>query len=228
MILVTGHMGFIGSKLFEKVEAIGIDVREGNNLISGTLPLDISLIYHLAAQSSVEASWNDPIHDSDNLKMVVRLAKEYPLAKIVYANSCASIKPESPYGFSKRVAGEYLQTFHPNTVNCVLPNIFGEGSRSVVDIFKGNDHVTIYGDGGQTRDYVHVDDIVEGLLKASKWLAGTYFLGSGRSTTVLELAKGKNVAFAEPRREPREVLVQNTTPNWTPQIGVFEYLYEQS
>lgn len=224
MILVTGHKGFIGSKLFNKLDAVGIDVREGHNLLSCPLPENVDLVYHLAAQSDVVASWDDPVHDADNLRMTVRLVHAYPNAKIVYASSCAQEDPASPYGFSKKVSGEYLKRFHPNSVVCVFPNVYGDGSRSVVDLFKGKEDVTVYGDGEQTRDYVHVDDIVRGLLLASDWERGEYFMGSGTSTSVLELAWQKRVTFAPQRREPYEVRVPNTTPNWHPRVDVFEYL----
>lgn len=224
MILLTGSSGWIGSRLSKKLEnVIGIDVRQGRNLLTCDLPKDIDLIYHLAAQSDVMASWEDPLHDLDNLRMTARLVKEYPNVKIIYANSCASVDPQSPYGFSKKVSGDYLKLFHKNVVNCIFPNIYGEGSRSVVDIFKGKDEVTIYGDGEQTRDYVHIDDIIEGLLKAQNWPVGDYFMGSGKSTTVNELAKGKKIIYALARKEPKEVVVPNTTPDWTSTRDVLDY-----
>ena len=73
--LITGHKGFIGSRLFKRLKAVGIDIKNGHNLITTELPKDIDIIYHLAAQSSVEASWHDPIHDMDNLRMTARLVK---------------------------------------------------------------------------------------------------------------------------------------------------------
>jgi len=93
-----------------------------------------------------------------------------------------------------------------------------------VDIFKADREVTIFGDGTHTRDYVHVDDIVDGLLKAKEWAVGEYFMGSGRSTNVLELAHGKKIRFAPERKEAVEVTVPNNTPNWNPTINVFDYL----
>lgn len=224
-ILITGHKGFIGSKLMEKIpDVIGIDIADGMNLLTCDLPKNIDTIYHLAAQSQVEPSWHDPLHDLDNIRITARLVKEYPSARIIYANSCASINISSPYGFSKWASGEYLKKFHINFISCVFPNIYGPGSHSVVDIFKGKDKVTVFGDGTHKRDYVHVDDLVEGLLEAQKWPSGEYFMGSGITTLVLELAKGKEIEFAPPRREDAEVTVPNTTPSWTPTINVIDYL----
>jgi len=226
MILITGHRGFIGSRLWKKLqgELCGIDFQEGYNLLTCTLTKNVDVIYHLAAQSSVESSWHDPLHDLDNLRITARLVKEYPEAKIIYANSCASLEASSPYGFSKKVSGDYLKTFHKNYVSCIFPNIYGGGSKSVVDIFKGKDEVVVYGDGKQIRDYVHVDDIVDGLLKAQNWSTGEYFMGSGVGTTVNQLASNKRIITAPARKEMREVIVPNSTPDWFPTIKVLDYI----
>ena len=225
MILITGHKGYIGSLLFDKIEAIGIDVRDGLNLLTCDLPRGIDTIYHLAAQSFVESSHTDPLHDLDNIRITARLVKEYPNARIIYANSAAAKEPiMSTYGFSKWASGEYIKRFHKDYVICTFPNVYGKNNKSVVDIFKNSNEVTVFGDGLQTRDFVHVDDIVQGLLKATTWPVGEYELGSGKPTTVLELAKGKEITFAPPRKEARESILKNSTPNWEPTINVMEYI----
>lgn len=230
MILITGYRGFVGSHLYSHLEGArtGIDVREGYNLLSCDLPKGITLIYHLASQSSVEASWHDPMHDADNLKMTVRLVHEYPDARIIYTNSAASLDKTSPYGFSKWAAGEYIKKFHNDYVICTMPNVYGPGSRSVVDIFKGRSVVKIYGDGEQLRDYVHVDDVVKALVKAADWPKGEYSFGTGNVLTVNQLAKGKEVIYEAARREARESVLPNTTPDWKPTIDVTEYLHENN
>lgn len=229
-ILCTGHLGFIGSRLFRVIkekgfDVVGIDLKDGQNLITCDLPKKIDIIYHLAAQSSVEASWHDPVHDADNLRMTARLVKEYPDAKIIYVASSAH-HDTSPYGFSKWASSEYIQSFQENYIICVLPNVYGEkGGRSVVDIFKNSNEVTVYGDGEQTRSYVHVDDIVEALVLAKDWDNGEYSLGNNESTTVLDLAEGKKINFAPARKESRDSYLENDTPNWEPKIKVKDYLH---
>lgn len=224
-ILVTGYKGFIGSHLVKRLEnVIGIDIKDGQNLLTCGLPKDVEVIYHLAAQSQVEPSWHDPLHDLDNIRITARLVKEYPNARIIYANSCASMNVSSPYGFSKKMSGEYLKHFHKNYVSLVFPNIYGPGSHSVVDIFKGKEKVPVFGDGKAIRDYVHVGDLVQGMRKARDWPVGEYFMGSGRGTSVLELAAGREIEFLPARKEDREVIVPNTTPDWTPISNVLDYL----
>jgi nucleoside-diphosphate-sugar epimerase len=225
MILITGNKGFLGKKLQPLLgECLTVDLMEGTNLITSPLPKNVDIIYHFAAQTSVEASWNDPVHDMDNLRMTARLVKEYPDAKIIFAQSAAAEEPSSsPYGFSKWASGEYLKRFHKNSVICVFPNVYG-GGKGVVDIFKGQEEVTIFGDGEQVRDFVHADDIIEGLLKAQNWAMGTYYMGSGKGTTINALATGKRIVRAPARVEIRESILPNTTPDWKPEIDVIDYI----
>lgn len=224
MILITGNAGFIGSRLSQKLKQhVGIDLKYGKSLLTCPLPTDIKVIYHLAAQTSVEESWKDPLKDSWNFNMTVRIAQHYPDAKIIFAQSAAAIEASSPYGFSKSMSGEYLKKFHKNAVICVFPNVFG-GGTGVVDIFRGKKEVTIYGDGEQVRDFVHVDDIIQGLILAKDWEPGEYFMGSTVGTKVKDLAIGKKVTIAPARQEIRESILPNTTPNWRPTINVIKYI----
>lgn len=224
--LLTGHLGNIGSRLAKLLDSYeGIDTQGGKDLLTCELPDEVDVIYHLAAHAPVPFSWEDPVRTMENLSTTVRLVHRYPDAKIIFASTGASLNPESPYGFSKFAANEYLKRFHSNAVILYFPNIFGI-PRSVVDIFKGRDDVVIYGDGKQTRDYVHVDDIVSGLFKAKDWKPGEYFMGSGVKTNLLQLAEGKTVTFKEQRKEARESVLPNTTPNWKPKINVLEFMYD--
>lgn len=224
-ILITGHKGFIGSKLLDKLPgALGVDLKEGYDILTCDLPKDIDVVFHLAAQTSVESSWHDPVHDAYNFLLTTKIVKEYPQAKIIYANSCASIEPKSPYGFSKKISGDFLKTFHTNWVSLIFPNIYGGSKQSVVDMFNGQKEVTIYGDGTHVRDYVHVDDLVDGLIKAIDWPCGEYFMGSEKGTSVIDLAKDKKIIFAPERKEESEVIVKNTTPNWKPIINVLDFI----
>lgn len=223
MILVTGHKGAIGSKLFKKIGDVGIDLLDGQDLLTCELPENIDLIYHLAAHSSVENSWKDPMRDMQNLLTTVRLSTHYPNAKIIYAGSAAAEDPKSPYGFSKRAAQDYLEKFHKDYAITVFPNVYGTG-RSVVDIFKDRKKVDIFGDGLQARDYVYIEDIVDGLLKAKDWKKGKYYMGTGKATTVLNLAKGKTINWLPARKESRRSVLKNTTPDWFHNIEVKNYI----
>lgn len=240
--LITGGHGFVGSRLYKKLahqrltghatnDYIQIyDSLLGGNLMYGELPETIDVIYHLAAHKSVEESWKYPQLYSENLQTTMRLVHTYPNAKIIHGSSCAGDWPvASPYGFFKFAASKYLEAFHKNYVDLVFPNIYGgqQKQNSVVDIFKSKETFVV-DDPSIVRDYVHVDDIVEGLLQAQDWPTGRYSLGSGIGTTTLELAEatGKEFTIGSPRsggKEPPESIVPNTTPSWSHTINVLEY-----
>lgn len=229
-IVVTGHKGFIGSYLYSALDnAIGIDIKDGNDILSCELP-DADVVFHLAAQSKVVNSVEDPMHDAKvNILGTIRIAERYKNAKIIYTSSAGAIqeKISSPYGLSKRVGEEYLNLLHKNAVICRLPNVVGKGGAGVIEVFKGPGKNVIYGDGMQTRDFVHVKDIVRGLLLAIEWDKGMYEMGSGKTMTVLEIAEavGKPYEFAPAREgELLESRCANTTPNWEPEIDIMDYI----
>ncbi len=75
----------------------------------------------------------------------------------------------------------------------------------MLGIFSGNllrgEPITIFGDGEQTRDFVFIDDIVEGWVRALHTPAsagGVFNLGSGRSLSINQLAQSVIAAFGHP------------------------------
>jgi len=120
----------------------------------------------------------------------------------------AELAPEAPYGQSK-LAGEgyvgYYRRMHGlAAVSLRLGNVYGPrqdplGEAGVVAIFCGRlrdgGRPTVFGDGRQTRDFVYVGDVIEAMIASAGRLRGggdgmgeVYNVGTGRETTVLELA----------------------------------------
>lgn len=230
-ILITGHLGFIGSYLTKKLEAIGLDKKEGNNILNCDLP-DADIVIHLAAEPGVIKSVEDPYTNAEtNILGTIRLLKRYPNAKFIFASSGGTIQEtiESPYGLSKYTCEEYIKLLHDNYVILRFPNVYGKGSRSVIDKFL-NDDIVIFGDGSADRTYGYIDDIVDGIIKSLDWEKGTYKLGSDQDYTVLEIANaiGKPIKF-EPKRlgELDHSKLLNVTPNWKPTVDVMEYICSQ-
>ncbi len=217
-IFITGHKGFIGSHLFKKIEAVGMDKKDKKDIRYNALP-EADLVYHLAAQTDVQESISNPANDAfHNIMGTLEIIKQYPNARIIYTGSAASNEIRSPYGLSKKTGAEYLKLLHKNYVICNLPNVYG-GGRGVQERFKNEDPITVYGDGEQTRDFVHVDSIVHALILAKDWPVGEYFLGSDKETKIIDLAKAtkKEIKFEKAlENEVRFSKVPNTTPNWKP------------
>ncbi len=110
-------------------------------------------------------------------------------------------RPVSPYGVSKLAFERYLYYYHVAyglDATCLrYANVYGErqnphGEAGVVAIFLdrllAGQTATINGSGLQTRDYVHVSDVVRANLAASgKSGFHIYNVGTGMETSVVEL-----------------------------------------
>ena len=128
-------------------------------------------------------------------------------------------QPLAPYGASKLAGEAYVATWgrlhgRPNVV-LRLGNVYGprqtpHGEAGVVAIFSDRllrgESPTVYGDGKQTRDYIHVSDISNAFLAAAEGgRAGTFNVGTGKESTVLELLDALQAAAGtsiEPTFEP--------------------------
>lgn len=229
--LITGDQGFIGSHLKKEFpSSLGFDLKKHKNIIFSPLPA-ADVVIHLAAQTSVVDSIDDPVHDAlDNIVGTIRLAKRYKKSRFIFASSGGAIqeKIESPYGLSKFCAEEYIKMLCDDYVILRFPNIYGEGSRSVVDKFI-NEEVTVRGDGSATRDYLHVSDLVRAIMASVYWPTGTYSLGTDTNTSVLEIANatGKEIEFVDKiDGELQHSYVKNTAPGWKAEVSVLEYVRE--
>lgn len=118
--------------------------------------------------------------------------------------------PESPYAVSK-LSSEYYLSYYgrvhgAEAVALRFGNVYGprqdpHGEAGVVAIFCGRiirgEKLTIFGDGHQTRDYVYVGDVARAIFMAATNPlpvkggvdARAFNIGTGRGTSVLELAK---------------------------------------
>jgi UDP-glucose 4-epimerase len=144
---------------------------------------------------------------------------EMKVGKFVFVSSCAvygepeclpvnekcPTSPISPYAESKLAAEQFCLGFHEKQLlKAVVLRLFNVyGLRQSVNDYSGVitrfvDHsrqgspLIIYGDGSQTRDFVHVCDVAEVILHSlgSKDAEGEVFnIGSGKPTSVLELAE---------------------------------------
>jgi UDP-glucose 4-epimerase len=109
--------------------------------------------------------------------------------------------PMAAYGQSKfcaeRYLGLYERLYGLSTIALRFGNVYGprqdpHGEAGVIAIFCGRlrdgARPRVYGDGGQTRDYIYVADLVRALLRAGDVTAGGVVnIGTEAETSVLEL-----------------------------------------
>jgi UDP-glucose 4-epimerase len=159
--------------------------------------------------------------------------------------------PESPYGVAKLCAEHYIGLYnrlHGSRHSVLrLANVYGPrqdpaGEAGVIAIFcsrmLAGQAPVIYGDGSQTRDYVYVGDVARAFTAAADHASpGTWNIGTGRETSVLELAGAIGAAAGRPARpefaaeRPGELQRSAVAPGlaqadlgWRPQDGLTDGL----
>jgi UDP-glucose 4-epimerase len=115
-----------------------------------------------------------------------------------------SLAPLTPYAATKlegeRLCQTYAERYGISTIALRYFNIYGHGQTAtyggVITTFlalaRRNDILTIYGDGVQTRDFIHIDDIVTANLlagQASQIKHAVFNIGTGIATTITVLAQ---------------------------------------
>lgn len=176
----------------------------------------VDYIFHQAGLVSVPESVERPIESHernvDATLAVLEAAREQD-ARVVAASSAAvygppssvpigeadSTDPTSPYGVDKLAADHYTRLYHGRygveTVALRYFNVYGPGQDSGVvsaflDQLRAGEPIIVEGDGEQTRDFVHVADVVRANLAAATTdaLGRAYNVGTGEATRIDELA----------------------------------------
>jgi len=193
-----------------------LDVRS-QALVDLVIRRQPEVVFHLAAQADVRVSVERPVFDAEvnviGTLNVLEGARQCPTRKVVFAASGGTLygepeelpvreshpqRPLSPYGVSKKAAGDYLVAYRElhgiEFTSLALANVYGprqdpHGEAGVVAIFAGHllagEPCTVFGDGEQTRDFVYVDDVVDAFARAATRGSGLLVnIGTGEETSV--------------------------------------------
>jgi UDP-glucose 4-epimerase len=252
------------------------DIRNKETCLNATKGIDG--IIHLAAHAGVIPSIQDPFFDFETNVLgtlnLLHAAVNNKVDRFIFASSNAPLgdydpplneskmaKPLSPYGASKLSCEGYCSAFHASyglkTVVLRFSNVYGPYSlhkNSVIakfikdGILKGQ--LTVYGDGTQTRDFIHEADLCYAVgiclaalekeqlsnqqIKNKGKIAGEIFhLGTGEETAILELAEliqglfGKKITLSfsperkgEIKRNYSEISKAKDALGFEPKIGL--------
>ena len=190
----------------------GFDVRT-DELPDG--PIDH--VFHLAARTGVAEAWQDPLsffevnalgtfHVLDQCRR-----RSFPacyLSSFLYGGDASAgaketdaIRPDNPYAFSKYIGEQICGFFesHLGSKSVILrpANIYGPGQGSnfliphiISQLVDDKIREIMVQDLAPRRDYIHVDDVVDGMLLSMKAPAGSIFnLGFGTAYSVEEIIR---------------------------------------
>lgn len=177
-----------------------------------------NVVYHLAAQPGVRQSWgrNFDVYLEENVLATQKLleaARGTGLERVVFASSSSIYgdaeryptreddvpRPVSPYGVTK-LAAEHLCRLYWTSFDVPVTvlryfTVYGPRQRPDMALSRFIEGgltgraVTVYGDGGQSRDFTFVADVVEATVRAggSASPGSLYNIAGGSQVTVLDL-----------------------------------------
>ena len=169
-------------------------------------------IFHLGAKARIQPSFDNPTDYFNSNALgtseVMDFARLTKSGIVVYATTSSKNHGSiyiTPYTYSK-VVGEgmlktYADCFNMNCAMATFYNVYGPREprvgewATVVAKFgrqwEDGENLTVVGDGKQTRDFTHVEDICKGLIKISEgnWKGDNFDLGRGVPYSILDIAK---------------------------------------
>jgi nucleoside-diphosphate-sugar epimerase len=230
--------GRVAGRLFEGVPVHEVDIRDTARLTELVTGADtiFHLAALPRVQDSIDHPIETHDVNVNGTLSVLEAARQGGVRRVLLASSAATYgdqetvplheeldaTPKSPYGLHKYIGEQMLalwsELYGLETVSLRFFNVYGprfdpDGPYALVvgrflKLHKEGKPLTITGDGTNTRDYVHVHDIVDGLIRAAECVkvgkGEVINLGSGIETSVNDLAGiiGGEVTFVAPRIEP--------------------------
>jgi len=214
------------------------------------------VIFHMAALPRIGPSFKNPKEVCDvnvgGTQNILEYARKND-TPVIYAGSSSfwGGTHKNPYTFSKWQGEElcklYEQIYGLDVTICRFYNVYGDympmsgGYRTVLPIFleqyRNSETFTITGDGNQRRDFTHVDDIVDAMIKVvqlNKW-GSTFELGRGKNYSIKEVVS----MFPNPAwthidtipGETRNTLCRSELARkklkWKPKINLEDWIKEQ-
>ncbi len=166
----------------------------------------------------------------------------YGVQKTFPTKEIAECHPQSPYALQKHMSeallAMYSNLFNVETVALRYFNVYGKGQSSTgayasviakfLDLHKNKKTLTITGDGKQTRDFIHVSDVVKAnilAMRAPSSVSGQSFnIGSGERISVNDVARiiggpiKKIPARIEPKNSCADISKAKKVLKWSPKM----------
>ena len=179
---------------------------------------DVDIVYHMAANSNIRISGNDPSIDFDSTlrttERVLESMRRNEVGKIFFPSSSAvygsrkgvitedsgDLRPISYYGACKLSSEALISAYsHMNGIDALvfrLANVIGPNMTHgvIFDLVRklnaNPNKLQVLGNGAQRKQYVHIDDLKEGIIGFSERMSEgvlTYNISTKSSLDVREI-----------------------------------------
>jgi UDP-glucose 4-epimerase len=228
-LLITGSSGYIGTNLKQKLkgyEIIEVDKKIGIDVYDLTEKdlKGLAGVVHLAAISGIKECDEDKNKALQNNVLTTShlLAKMNLHIPFIFASSQAVKNPTNHYAYTKQSSEKLIKALSRRFNILRFSNVYGgvnylESKTSVVANFinakKQNKPLIINGDGSQTRDFIHVDDVCKVIIKSiTHPLNMTFDVGTGIGTSIKSLAEmiGGEIVYNECNMKGVESSISDT------------------
>ena len=206
-ILLTGHRGFIGSALLNRLkknnQVIGFDITDGadQDLLHCTFREEFDLIIHLAGKSGVRESLSDPAgYWMNNVEASRRLFERYEGTRILYASSSSAYEPDlNPYAASKYVLEELAERY-PNTLGMRFHTVYSDSCPRENMFFNKLRNNTLEYATRHYRDFIHLEDVLDAIeiLIKNTHINGVIDIGTGHPVKIRDLVPNLPIRLNTP------------------------------
>jgi len=208
-IMLTGHRGFIGSALLNRLTrknlVIGFDVIDDprQDLLHCDFKEEFDLIIHLAGKSGVRESLQDPAtYWMNNVEASRRLFERYGNnTRILYASSSSAYEPDlNPYAASKYILEELAERYSIDHLGMRFHTVYSDSCPRENMFFNRLRNGTLEYVTTHHRDFIHLDDLLDAIeiLIAKPHVKGTIDIGTGHPIRIQDLAPGLPVRLNTP------------------------------
>ncbi|WP_309640397.1 NAD-dependent epimerase/dehydratase family protein [Flavobacterium sp.] len=221
----------------------------------------IDVCLNCSGAASVPLSLQNPFKDFSlntlNVFKILEAIRSYqPSCKFINLSSAAvygnpetlpikenaTLHPLSPYGIHKMQAEQILKEFHEyyNIATCSLRifSAYGEGLKKqlfwdLYQKFLNNDQIELFGTGNESRDFIHVDDIVQAIhlvIQNAKFRGEEINIANGEEFTIQYVAELFHTNFHNSKTIAFNNQVKQGDPlNWRADISILKALgYQQN
>lgn len=206
-ITILGRHGFIGSALERRL-------LEWGHEITSFPTKDTEILFHLASPVHPPFEENPDFHINEILSSFMYLlpfCRDNDIS-FVYPSSALVYEKDTQFAKTKKIM-ETMASMYPNTLGLRIFPVYGPGEdRTFISqcckAMKKGERPVVYGDGTQERDFIYIDDVINGIMDYTGLGDDTINFQAG----IKDIGAGQPIAFNDIYKTINKILGTNLEP----------------